>query len=93
MTTLVFELSAYCQSTLLDVASASVNFQDADTGDMLCSYDLESHNNISHLKSIVMYKLYRVSPNDGWHVLAIGDSHQGSADSYGPIYDAVKKLL
>lgn len=93
VTTLVFVLSAYSQSTLLDVASASVSFQDADTGDMLCSYNLESHNKISHLKSIVMCKLYRVSRNDGWHVLAIGDSHQGSADNYGPIYHAVKKLL
>lgn len=96
ITCCVFVLSAFSQATLVDVKSASVSFRDADSppdSAPLCVYHLESHDKVPHLKSIIMCKLYRTSTDKGWHVLSIGDSHKGSADNYGPIYDAVQKLV
>jgi stress response protein SCP2 len=93
VTSLFFVLSAWSEATLLDVESAAISFQDLDSDKMLCVYNLDSHDKISHLKSIIMCKLYRTAGDDNWHVVAIGDSHRGSADNYGPIYDAVQKLL
>lgn len=93
VTSCVFVLSAWAEATLLDISSASVSFVDAeDASTALCTYNLDAHDKVAHLKSIVMCKLYRTG--DGhWHVIAIGDSHKGSADNYGPIYSAAKKYL
>lgn len=96
VTACVFVLSAWSNATLIDVKSASVTFRDANASpdaSPLCTYDLDAHDKIPHLKSIIMCKLYRADPSKGWHILAIGDSHRGSADNYGPIYEAVDKLL
>jgi stress response protein SCP2 len=95
ITSCVFVLSAFSSATLFDVKSASISFRDADaetTSAPLCIYNLEAHDKISHLKSVIMCKLYR-SDSGVWHVLAIGDSHRGSADDYKPIYDAVQRYL
>ena len=93
VTSCIFVLSAWSEATLLDITSASVSFTDANAGDSaLCTYNLDAHDKVSHLKSIIMCKLYRT--DDGrWHVLAIGDSYGGSADNYRPIYTAAKKYL
>merc|ERR1712038_1241710 len=96
ITSLVFVLSAWAEATLHDITRASVCCSDADKDPdgvaPLCSYDLDAHDKISHLKSIVMCKLYRREEGSSdWHVLAIGDSYRGSAADYGPIYDAVSK--
>lgn len=96
VTTCVFVLSAWNNATLIDVTTASVTFKDANAcpdESPLCTYNLEAHDKISHLKSIIMCKLYRTNLSKGWHVLAIGDSHRGSADNYAPIHAAVMKLL
>lgn len=95
VTSCIFVLSAWSSATLLDITSASVAFRDADDADedtTLCTYNLDKHDKISHLKSIIMCKLYRTS-NAQWHVLAIGDSHKGSADNYRPIYTAAQRYL
>lgn len=96
ITSLVFVLSAWAEATLHDITRASIRCSDADKDPSgvapLCSYDLDAHDKISHLKSIVMCKLYRREEGSSdWHVLAIGDSYGGSAANYGPIYDAVSK--
>jgi len=94
VTACIFVLSAFADATLLDITSASVSFADANANDAsaLCTYNLDAHDKIEHLKSIIMCKLYRTG--DGrWHVIAIGDSHEGSADNYRPIYSAAKKYL
>ena len=94
--TCIFVLSAWSEATLFDIKSASVSFYDADadrsTTAALCSYNLDAHDKIAHLKSIIMCKLYKTTKGS-WHVLAIGDSHRGSVDNYAPIYDAAKKYL
>mmetsp|Transcript_95215 Transcript_95215/g.142670 ORF Transcript_95215/g.142670 Transcript_95215/m.142670 type:complete len:872 (-) Transcript_95215:144-2759(-) len=98
ITACVFVLSAFAEATLADIISPSIQFCNADAhpseDDPLCVYNLDSHDKISHLQSVIMCKLYR-SPrtNDRWHVVAIGDSHRGSASNYGPIYDAVQRIL
>jgi stress response protein SCP2 len=96
ITTCVFVVSAFGNATLQDITSASVAFRNelADPSeDPLCVYQLDSHDKISHLKSvIIMCKLYR-KRGGGWHIMAIGDSNRGSASNYAPIYDAVRKLL
>ena len=96
VTACAFVLSAWANATLIDVKSALVTFRDAnDSPDAspLCTYDLDAHDKIPHSKSIIMCKLYRADPSKGWHILTIGDSHCRSADNYGPIYEAVNKLL
>lgn len=96
VTTCIFVLSAWSNATLKDVTSASITFKDADAchdASPLCTYNLEAHNKVSHLKSIIMCKLYRISSSKSWHVLAIGDSHCGSVDNYCPIYHAANSLL
>jgi len=96
ITACVFVLSAWAGATLFDVRTASVSFRDADAdleASPLCTYHLDSHDKVSHLKSIIMCKLYRTDSSKGWHVLSIGDSHEGAADNYGPIYEAVQKLV
>lgn len=94
--TCIFVLSAWAQATLFDIKSASISFNDADadgsTNAALCSYNLDAHDKIAHLKSIIMCKLYKTAKGN-WHVLAIGDSHRGSVDNYAPIYDAAKRYL
>ena len=84
------------RATLADIISPSIAFRNADahpSEDPLCVYNLDSHDKISHLKSVIMCKLYRSSRSSGWHVLAVGDSHPGSADNYGPIYKAIQGIL
>eukprot|EP00586_Coscinodiscus_wailesii_P008266 CAMPEP_0172522098 /NCGR_PEP_ID=MMETSP1066-20121228/292940_1 /TAXON_ID=671091 /ORGANISM="Coscinodiscus wailesii, Strain CCMP2513" /LENGTH=458 /DNA_ID=CAMNT_0013305069 /DNA_START=878 /DNA_END=2254 /DNA_ORIENTATION=- len=95
ITACVFVISSWADATLSDILSPSISFTDADAepgAAPLCQYDLDKHDKISHLTSVVMCKLYR-SRNGGWHVVAIGDAHRGAADNYGPIYAAVEKLL
>jgi stress response protein SCP2 len=95
ITSCIFVLSAWAEATLLDIESASVSFVDADAvpgAPTLCWYDLDAHDKIPYLKSVIMCKLYKTG--DGrWHVLAIGDSYRGSADNYGPIYEAAQRYL
>jgi len=94
ITTCVFVLSAWAEATLSDFTSASVSFHDADLQPgtaPLCEYNLDAHDKVPHLTSVIMCKLYRA--RGGWHVLPIGDAHKGAADRYGPIYKAVQKLL
>jgi stress response protein SCP2 len=99
ITSCIFVISAYAGATLADIISPSISFRDADADDQsdpLCTYDLDSHDKISHLKSIFMCKLFRStreSANGGWHVVAIGDSHRGSVSDYGPIYEAAVSYL
>ena len=96
ITTLVFVLSAWAQATLADIIQPTIKFRNADADpstDPLCVYDLDSHDKISHLTSVIMCKLYRSSRAGRWHVLAVGDSHRGAADNYGPIYKAVQGIL
>jgi len=96
ITACVFVLSAWAGATLFDVKTASVSFKDADAdleATPLCTYQLDSHDKVSHLKSIIMCKLYRTASSKGWHVLSIGDSHEGAADNYNPIYKAVQKIV
>lgn len=90
----LFVLSAWMEATLLDIKTATVSFSDAQNASapLLCTYDLDAHDKVSHLKSIVFCKLYRTKQG-GWHVLAIGDSHRGSVDNYQPIYKAATKYL
>ena len=95
ITSCVFVISAWAGATLADILSPSIMFtnQAAEEGALpLCTYDLSSHDKISYLTSVVMCRLYRTTTDD-WHVQAIGDSHKGAADNYGPIYEAVEKLL
>ena len=95
ITSCVFVISAYAGATLMDILSPSIAFTDADAGpgaEPLCTYDLDAHDKVSHLTAVVMCKLYRARQG-GWHVLAIGDAHRGSASDYGPIHQAVQKLL
>jgi len=96
ITTCVFVLSAYHTATLVDILSPTIRFRNADadpSADPLCIYNLDSHDKISHLKSVIMCKMYRSSRNNKWYVLAIGDSQRGDATNYGPIYDAVQGIL
>jgi stress response protein SCP2 len=96
ITSCVFVISAWSDATLADIISPSISFEDADAGegaDPLCVYNLDSHDKIAHLTSVIMCKLYRRDRAKGWHVLAIGDSHRGAVDNYGPIYKAVQRLL
>jgi stress response protein SCP2 len=96
ITTCMFVISAFADATLADIVTPSVSFRDEDAdedADPLCVYNLDSHDKIAHLKSVIMCKLYRSSRTDGWHIMAIGDSHRGSASDYGPIYKAVKKFI
>eukprot|EP00568_Trieres_chinensis_P011517 CAMPEP_0183315308 /NCGR_PEP_ID=MMETSP0160_2-20130417/51318_1 /TAXON_ID=2839 ORGANISM="Odontella Sinensis, Strain Grunow 1884" /NCGR_SAMPLE_ID=MMETSP0160_2 /ASSEMBLY_ACC=CAM_ASM_000250 /LENGTH=115 /DNA_ID=CAMNT_0025480835 /DNA_START=1 /DNA_END=348 /DNA_ORIENTATION=+ len=95
ITTCVFVISSWAEARLSDITSASISFKDSDAepeAAPLCTYDLDAHDKISHLTSVIMCKLYRTTKG-GWHVLAIGDAHRGAADNYGPIYSAVQKLL
>jgi stress response protein SCP2 len=95
ITTCVFVISAWSTATLKDIQTASVVFRDADvdrSSEPLCVYKLDAHDKVSHLKSVIMCKLYR-KPGGGWHILAIGDSNRGSASNYKPIYNAVQSLL
>lgn len=94
VTSCVFVLSAWADATLDDIKSPRVSFANAEGNDgdpPLCTYDLDAHDKVSYLTAIIMCKMYRVS--GGWHVQAIGDAHKGAADNYGPIYEAVRKLL
>jgi len=96
VTSCVFVISAWDTATLADIISPSISFRDSNAGDgaaPLCVYDLDAHDKVSHLTSVIMCKLYRVRGGKNWHVLAIGDSHRGAADNYGPIYKATEKLL
>jgi stress response protein SCP2 len=97
ITACVFVISAWSAATLKDIMSASVVFRDADadtsTTEPLCVYELDAHDKVSHLKSVIMCKLYRKPGGGGWHILAIGDSNRGSASNYTPIYNAVQSLL
>mmetsp|Transcript_18638 Transcript_18638/g.53751 ORF Transcript_18638/g.53751 Transcript_18638/m.53751 type:complete len:792 (-) Transcript_18638:61-2436(-) len=95
VTSCVFVVSAWNGAQLADITSASISFVDADENSgvaPLCVYNLDAQDKIPHLTSVIMCKLYR-SRNGGWHVLAIGDAHQGHAGDYGPIYSAVGRLL
>jgi len=77
------------------MTSASISFVDADAGSdaaPLCTYNLDAQDKIAHLTSVIMCKLYR-SRGGGWHVLALGDAHRGSAADYDPIHSAAKELL
>jgi stress response protein SCP2 len=99
VTSCVFVISAWAEATLSDIVSSSISFSDADAGEQaapLCIYDLDAHDKISYLKSVIMCRLYRAKvgrDDEQWHVQAIGDAHKGAADNYGPIYAAVEKLL
>lgn len=93
VTSLFFVLSAWDKATLFDVKDASIRFYDPQSNGTLCLYNLDAHDKVADLTSIIMCKLYRTSDEDQWHVTAIGDSHKGAADNYGPIYKAVEKLL
>jgi len=91
----VFVLSSW-KTTLANILTTSISCSDEDKGPNaapLCTYDLDAHDKISHLTSVVMCKLYRTRNSDGWHVQAIGDVQRGDASNYGPIYSAVEKLL
>lgn len=63
ITSCVFVISAWASATLADIISPSISFRDEDAeedqSDPLCTYDLDSHDKISHLKSVVMCKFYR----------------------------------
>lgn len=93
VTSLFFVLSAWNNATLFDIKDASIMFYDPLSNENLCLYNLDAHDKVSDLTSIIMCKLYRTSGEDQWHVVAIGDAHKGAADNYGPIYKAVEKLL
>lgn len=93
VTSLFFVLSAWANATLYDIKDASIRFYDPQSNGTLCLYNLDAHDKVSDLTSIIMCKLYRTSGEDQWHVTAIGDAHKGAADNYGPIYKAVEKLL
>ena len=95
ITSCVFVISAWQDATLADILSPSISFANADApddADPLCTYDLDSHDKVSYLTSVIMCRLYRTR-DGGWHVQAIGDAHKGAADNYGPIYAAVDKML
>eukprot|EP00977_Amphora_coffeiformis_P017190 scaffold5510_cov76-Amphora_coffeaeformis.AAC.4 len=89
ITQCVFVISAYDEATLADILSPSISFCDDQGGPPLCVYDLDYHDKISYVTSVVMCKLYRTK-DDRWHVQAIGDAHRGAANNYGPIYEAVE---
>lgn len=98
ITSCVFVVSAWNEATLSDITSSSIAFSDANAGDTsppLCTYDLDAHDKISYLTSVVMCRLYRTTTVAGerWHVQAIGEAHKGAAGNYGPIYAAIEKLL
>ena len=93
VTSCVFVLSAYAGATMADIVSPSISFTDAESGSELCKYDLDAQDKVSYLTSVIMCRLYRVDNLGTWHVQAIGDAAKGSADNYGPIYQAVEKLL
>ncbi|CAJ1955671.1 unnamed protein product [Cylindrotheca closterium] len=96
VTTCIFVISAWADATLADIVSPSIAFRDDDAPQdaaPLCKYNLDNHDKISHLTSVIMCKLYRLPGGKKWHVLAIGDSHRGSAGKYGPIYKAAAELL
>jgi stress response protein SCP2 len=98
ITSCVFVISAWSTATLADFVTTTISFLDADAAESappLCTYDLDAHDKISYLTSVVMCKLYRttVGQEERWHVQAIGDAHKAAADNYGPIYAAVEKLL
>ena len=93
ITAFVFVLSAWASATLSDILSPSVSFKDAANNEVLCSYDLDSHDKVPHLTAVIMCALRRSTRTGKWHVQAIGDSHRGAADSYAPIFDAVDKLM
>ena len=91
VTVCLFVLSAYASASLLDITSASISFADVDISLELCSYILDSHDKVSHLKYIMMCKLYKTSTSR-WHVQAIGDSYGGSADNYEPNTKQLKNI-
>jgi len=94
ITTCVFVLSAWASATLSDITTASISFRDADfppNSAPLCEYNLDAHDKVAHLTSVIMCKLYRA--RGGWHVVSIGDAHRGDASNYEPIYKATQKLL
>mmetsp|Transcript_31352 Transcript_31352/g.47617 ORF Transcript_31352/g.47617 Transcript_31352/m.47617 type:complete len:794 (-) Transcript_31352:112-2493(-) len=94
ITSCVFVISAWADAKLSDIVSPSISFTDEEAdGEPLCTYNLDAHDKISHLTSVIMCKLYRKKAGGGWHVLAIGDAYRGAADNYGPIYSAVQKYL
>lgn len=91
-----FVISAWDDATLSDILSPSVSFSNAEDNSMLCRYDLDAHDKVSYLTSVIMCRLYQSTDTEGrsrWHVQAIGEAHEGAADRYGPIYNAVDKLL
>ena len=85
-------MTPFYEATLADILSPSICFADADAVDAdtepLCTYDLDAHDKVSYLTSVIMCKLYRTQEG-GWHVQAIGDAHKGAAQNYAPIYAAV----
>ncbi|GFH55893.1 hypothetical protein CTEN210_12369 [Chaetoceros tenuissimus] len=93
VTSLFFVLSAWDKATLFDIKDASIRFYDPQSNGTLCLYNLDAHDKVADLTSIIICKLYRISGEDQWHVTAIGDTHKGAASNYGPIYKAVEKLL
>lgn len=96
ITTCMFVISAWADATLADIVSPFIAFRDDNAPENaapLCKYNLDKHDKISHLTSVIMCKLYRLPGGNKWHVLAIGDSHRGAADNYGPIYKAAADLL
>jgi len=91
-----FVISAWSDAKLSDILSPSISFSNARDNSMLCQYDLDAHDKVSYLTSVIMCRLYRSPDNEGrsrWHVQAIGEAHEGAADRYEPIYNAVDKLL
>ena len=99
ITSCVFVISAFGGATLSDIITSSIAFSDANAGGVappLCTYNLDAHDKVSYLTSVIMCRLYRATAAAGeerWHVQAIGEAHKGSAGNYGPIYAAVEKLL
>jgi len=93
VTTCVFVVSAWNGATLADIYSPTISLQDND-GTSLCTYNLDSQDKLDHLTSVIMCKFYRSTRGATfWHVQAIGESHRGHADSYGPIYKAADRLV
>ena len=89
-----FVILVYAQATLADILSPSISFSDADSphAPPLCVYDLDAHDKVSYLTSVIMCKLHQTKEGK-WHVQVICDAHGGAADNYGPIHKAAKKLL
>lgn len=93
VTSCYFVISAWANATLFDILSPSISFSNAEDDTELCRYDLDAHDKVSYLTSVVMCRLYRTGAGVTWHVQAIGEAHKGAAGNYGPIHSAVKKLV